>query len=122
VILCDHTKLGVTEGLQARLTMESLLERSEECIFLSTYPSAAEDEARVRVEIDAFNAVCADLKKSGACRGKELALWLITENGQRRIAGSLATMGERGEGEVANTAAFVDFREMRERQQAIQGG
>lgn len=98
VILCDHTKLGITEGRQAPIEIGSLLEHSTECIVLSTEPESATEAQVVKEEVEAFNSLCGNLALNDAYRDKELALWMVTRAGERRILGSMATLRQRSRG------------------------
>jgi hypothetical protein len=109
VVLCDHTKLGVTEGRQSSLRIDSLLEQADECIFLSTLPEAISEAPLVAEEIAAFNSLCAELADRDEFGGKELALWVINSANERRIAGSLAcTRRERQGAKLRIAGARID--------------
>ncbi|HMJ86229.1 MAG TPA: hypothetical protein VK504_23790, partial [Vicinamibacterales bacterium] len=111
VILCDHTKLGITEGRQAPIEIGSLLEHSTECIVLSTEPESAKERQVVKEEVDAFNNLCRDLTLNDAYRDKELALWMVTRAGERRILGSMATLRQRSRGKrLRRSDAVVDVK------------
>src|SRR5262249_25012686 len=96
VIVCDHTKLGVIEGRQAPLKIESLLDNATECIVLSTIPE--DDVTSIEAEVGAFTNMCQQLVDDKRYEAKELALWMITAAGEKRIACSLATLRQKKRG------------------------
>jgi DeoR/GlpR family transcriptional regulator of sugar metabolism len=98
VLICDHTKLGHTEGRQAPLRLESLLEHARECIVLSTLPDSPDETDRVMGEVQAFADMCQELVSREQCLDKELALWMINGAGERRVLASLASIRQRAKG------------------------
>jgi len=85
VVLCDHTKLGAPYGLKAMLDIGALLEKANECIFLSSLPDKREDLARVDSELKGFEQLCASLVDDSKYEHKELALWMITKKAERHL-------------------------------------
>jgi len=109
VVLCDHEKLGIVKGRQAPLRIESLLEHANECIFVSTVPELARDVPRVNREIAAFQELCSELARKELYTDKELALWMITAEEERRIVASLAKARQEQKGETfAKGGAILD--------------
>lgn len=96
VILCDHTKLGITKGIRAAIDIDALLDKCDECIFLSTLPEPhSKEAARVQLEVEAFEELCAKLLPEQRYRQKELALWMITRTGERKKVISLMALREK---------------------------
>jgi DeoR/GlpR family transcriptional regulator of sugar metabolism len=92
VILCDHSKLGVAVGIRATAGVEKMLENAEECIFLTSDPEDPVHKRRVDGEILEFEKLCGGLAKRGKCEGKELALWLIDRQAERKKVISLSVI------------------------------
>lgn len=112
VILCDHTKLGITEGRQAPIEIGSLLDHCNECIFLSTQPESAAETKVVMKEVAAFNTLCRELAADNRYRAKELALWIVTKGGARRILASMATVRARVRGKRLRRASATSHSEV----------
>jgi DeoR/GlpR family transcriptional regulator of sugar metabolism len=82
VILCDHTKLGTKSGLQANLTIDSLVEHAGRCTIITTVPdeNCAEYEM-LKIEIDAFKELLADLVLRKPEYSNRVALRLVDGDG-----------------------------------------
>jgi hypothetical protein len=99
VILCDHSKLGTRAAWDAELTIDSLLQDTNECTIVSTLPDKddPEDGKYVRTieqEQQAFQNLIEPLASNKDYAEKKLAFRLIDAAGEVKWEHSLTALRE----------------------------
>ncbi len=83
IILFDHEKLNVESGFQST-SLDKVLESSEECSLITSYPDESDDAAKekVDIEMEKFRKLLARMKKSKVLKHKILRLQFIDSSGK----------------------------------------
>ena len=92
MILCDHTKLGTHDTLNADITLKGLLRNTARCTVVSTWP---DDDTiaieRLEQEIAALKKTLDSMSEDEDLNGKEFTLLFVRCDGTSRIAASLGS-------------------------------
>lgn len=100
VLLCDHTKLGRKIGLNAGLSIEDLLERTDKCFVISTLPDNNSEESLQEIKVieqeeEGLKTLLTRLLEDdtrGEYSDKEFALRLVSLEGEVKREISLSKL------------------------------
>ena len=82
MILFDHEKLNVESGFQST-SLDKVLESSEQCSLITSYPDETDKAAREKVDLEVkkFRKLLARMKRNKVLKNKVLRLQLIDSKG-----------------------------------------
>lgn len=91
VVLCDHTKLGKYDTMNADLTLKQLITSAARCTIVSTWPEEEPDVLhRLNQEERALTESLRVLADDPDCAGKEFVLQFVQLDGRRHHEVTLA--------------------------------
>lgn len=96
LILCSGTKFGVKSGCLAPITVDSLLEYTNECIFVSMMPDDPDLQPQLQFQVGAFKKLLQKIVDEGRFPEKNLCLRMVNVDGEVQEEWSLHLLRTQG--------------------------